>query len=73
MLSEKEWSSLKPTVIQVKTIFIKIKISNLSRMEEEGLKQLVYYEESKLMEKKKKKMEKEDRIRETREKAKRNA
>ena len=73
MLSEKEWSSLKPTVIQVKTIFIKIKISNFSRMEEEGLKQLVYYEESKLMEKKKKKMEKEDRIRETREKAKRNA
>ncbi len=42
-------------------------------MEEEGLKQLVYYEESKLMEKKKKKMEKEDRIRKTREKAKRNA
>jgi hypothetical protein len=41
-------------------------------MEEEGLRQLVIYEENKIIEKKRKKHEKEERLRETKEKAKRN-
>jgi hypothetical protein len=42
------------------------------RMEEEGLRKLVAYEENKIIEKKTKKFEKEEQLRETKEKAKRN-
>jgi hypothetical protein len=41
-------------------------------MEEEGLRKLVAYEENKIIEKKTKKFEKEEQLRETKEKAKRN-